>query len=652
MTALRVLVRPLATSLVLGLAAGAAAAETDDPPFLRTEERAPCADHEPLRRPFFGDLHVHTTFSHDASTQGTRTRPREVYAFARGEPLGIQPFGEDGEPLRTVQLSRPLDFAAVTDHAELLGEVHICETPGLVGHDSIACRLHRWWPRLSFFLMNTHVSRGTGERMGLCGPEGARCREAALTPWREIQDAAEATYDRSPACRFTTFVGYEWTASVVGRNLHRNVIFRNRHAPALPASYYEAPSPSALWEALGDECIEAEEACEALVIPHNANLSAGLMWKLEEGFTAAEARSRSRWEPLVEVMQHKGSSECWWGPGAADEECAFEQLPFDSFRGKFLPLLAHPPRREDTVRWALGRGLEAEAELGANPFRLGQLASTDTHLGAAGLVAEDAHPGHGGAGAPSPDRLPPGLPDDVFFNPGGLAAVWAEENSRDALFAALRRREVYGTSGPRLVVRLFAGWDYPEDLCRGDDFAAAGYAGGVPMGGVLEGAPGAGASPSPAGAAPADAGASAAAGSVDAPSPPAPTLAVWALRDPGSADDPGTPLERIQIVEGWVEDGRARERVVDVAGAAGDRADSLCAVWRDPDFDPEAPAYWYARVLEAPTPRWHTYVCRAKGVDCADPKSVGEGLEGCCDPEVPDAIRERAWTSPVWYVPR
>jgi len=646
MPALRPLLPPLVASLVLalgpgpGLAAESRGAAGGSPPFARTEERAPCADREPHRRPFFGDLHVHSAFSHDASTQGTRTRPREAYAFARGEPLGIQPFDDDGRPLRTVQLSRPLDFAAVTDHAELLGEVRICETPGLAGHDSIVCRLHRWWPRLSFFLMNTHVSRGTGERMGLCGPDGARCREAALTPWREIREAAEAAYDRSPACRFTTFVAYEWTASEMGINLHRNVIFRNRRVPELPASYYEASSPSALWEALREQCEEAEGGCEALVIPHNSNLSARLMWQLREGLTAADARERSRWEPLVEVMQHKGSSECWWGPGATDEQCAFEQLPFDSFRGKFLSLLAHPPRREDTVRWALGRGLEVEAELGANPLRLGQLASTDTHLGAAGRVAEEGHPGHGGAGAPSPDRLPPGLPDDAFFNPGGLAAVWAEENSRDALFAALRRREVYGTSGPRLVVRLFAGWDYPVDLCARDGFAAAGYAGGVPMGGQLE-LP-AGASAGPAGAA---------APSSD-PDSRAPALAVWALRDPGTAGSPGTPLERVQIVKGWVAGGEARERVIEVAGAQGRRADSLCAVWRDPDFDPEAPAYWYARVLEAPSPRWHTYVCRAKGVDCADPATVGEDLEPCCDPEVPDMVRERAWTSPVWYTPR
>ena len=554
---------------------------------------APCPDREPLRRPYFGDLHVHTAFSHDASTQGTRNLPRDAYRFARGEPLGIQPYGADGQPLRTLQLARPLDFAAVTDHAELLGEVRTCETPGLPGHDSLICRVHRLWPRLSFFLINTHVSRGTGRRMGFCGPDGSLCLEAALSPWREIVDAAGAADER---CRFTTFIGYEWTASVVGRNLHRNVLFANERVPALPTSYYEATTPAALWEALRAGCTEAGTGCDALVIPHNSNLSAGLMFRLGD----EDPRLRAAWEPLVEVMQHKGDSECWYGPGAQDELCAFEQLPFDSFRGKFVPFLRHEPRREDYVRSALLEGLVRRARDGVNPFKMGQIASTDTHLGTPGAVEEDRHPGHGGAGAPSPDRLPEGLPDDVFFNPGGLAAIWAEENTRESLFAALRRREVYGTSGPRMAVRMFGGRALPPDLCSRPDLAAAGYAAGVPMGGDL----------------PAGAG--------------APLLVVAALRDPA-----GAPLERIQIVKGWVEGDEARERVLDVARGP---ADDLCAAWRDPDFDPASPAFYYARVLEVPTPRWHTYACRAQGLDCSD---LG----------VPDTIRERAWTSPIWYEP-
>ncbi len=561
---------------------------------------APCPDHDPLRRPFFGDLHVHTAFSHDAATQATRTLPADAYRFARGAALGIQPWDADGRPLRTVQLERPLDFAAVTDHAELLGEVHACVTPGAPGHDSIVCRIHRRWPRASFFVMNTHVARGTGSRMGFCGDGGEHCLDAALAPWTEIRTAARAAND---ACAFTAFVGYEWTASVVGDNLHRNVIFADDSVPSLPASYYEATSPPALWEALRSGCTEAGTGCDAIVIPHNSNLSAGRMFHLEEGIRAEDARRRARFESLIEVMQHKGDSECLGTPDAADEECLFEQLPFDTFRGRFVPFLEEPPRREDTTRHALGLGLLQQVRIGANPFKFGQIASTDTHLGTPGLVAEKGYPGHGGAGAPSPDALPERFPDDLFFNPGGLAVAWAEENTRASIFAALRRREVYGTSGPRLTVRLFAGRDLPADACQRPDFAALGYAHGVPMGGDLP--PGEG----------------------------APALAVSALRDPL-----GAPLERIQIVKGWVEDGSARERVFDVAGGQGEGADALCRVWRDPDFDPDTPAWWYARVLQRPTPRWHTWVCRARGLDCSELA-------------VPDTTRERAWTSPVWWTP-
>jgi len=306
------------------------------------------------------------------------------------------------------------------------------------------------------------------------------------------------------------------------------------------------------------------------------------------------------------------------------------------------------------TRNALKEGLVQQARLGANPFQFGHVASTDTHLAAAGAVDEDRHPGHGGAGAVAATELPPGLPDDIELNPGGLAVLWAEENSRDALFEAMRRREAYGTSGPRIVVRFFGGWDYPPDLCDGSDFVARGYAAGVPMGGELP--------------ARASVGGAGGAGVRDGGSS-GPTFALWALRDAGTARRPGTPLQRIQIVKGWVEDGAARERVYDVAGVAGNGGngatvdvatctaegqgyDEFCTVWRDPDFDPAAPAFYYARVLENPTCRWSTYVCNANGIDCANPRGVPEDFEPCCDTRYPKTIQERAWTSPIWYTPR
>ena len=214
---------------MLAFAAPSRASEESPPPlpFERTEVREPCEDHDPLRNAYFGDIHVHTSFSQDASVRGTRNTPRAAYRFARGERLGIQPYDENGEPWVTVGLDRPLDFAAVTDHAELLGEVHICQTPGLPGFDSWTCRIQRSSPNLAYFLMNVRVSRANPIRFAFCGTLGVNCLEAALTPWTETQLAAEAAYDRSPACSFTTFVGYEWTGSRRSNNLHRNVIFRN-----------------------------------------------------------------------------------------------------------------------------------------------------------------------------------------------------------------------------------------------------------------------------------------------------------------------------------------------------------------------------------------------------------------------------------------
>ncbi|HVP29211.1 MAG TPA: DUF3604 domain-containing protein [Myxococcota bacterium] len=604
------------------------------------DPRAPCAERDLLRRPFFGDTHVHTGLSQDASTQDVRSTPRDAYRFARGEPLGLPPHDAAGRPLRTLRLERPLDFAIVTDHAEQLGEVRICQTPGLVGYDSWVCRLFRGFPRVAFFVMNTKATYfSRPSRFAFCGKDGALCREAARGPWQEIRDAAEGAYDRSPACSFTTFVGYEWTASTGARNLHRNVIFRGSVVPPSPTTYFEANRPEDLWAALRRECIDAGDGCDVLTIPHNPNLSGGLMFETVRAdgtpIGREHALERSFFEPLVEVMQHKGDSECALGAGTQDELCDFEKLPYDTFQGKYVPLLARPAPASSFVRDALKQGLLVEQATGANPFRYGLIASTDTHLGAAGATEERAHPGHGGAGAPgaTPDRK--GLPDDLEFGPGGLAVLWAEENTRDALFDAMRRREAYGTSGTRPIVRFFGGPDLPSDLCDRRDFVATGYAKGVPMGGVLPSAPG-----------------------DERP----PRFAVWALADPGTTAHPGTPLQRVQIVKGWVEGGEARERVFEVAGDPDDGADvdlatctprgrgaaSLCRVFTDPDFVPGQRAFWYARVVENPSCRWSAYLCVKAGVDCGDPSHVPEGFEPCCAKEHHWTIQERAWTSPIW----
>jgi len=626
---------------LLGALAAAALVSVPATAFVRTEDRAACADHSPLRHPYFGDLHVHTALSLDASTQGTRNLPADAYRFAQGAPLDIQPYDADGRAQRRLRLDRPLDFMAVTDHAELFGELEICTTPGLPGYGSAVCRLYRWWPRLAFFVMNSRATgSGAAGRFRFCGEDGRDCLEVARTPWQLTRQAAEDAYDRSPACRFTTFVGYEWTGSPGTRNLHRNVIFRNAAVPELPVSYLDEPEPEGLWRRLNQVCDASIATCEWLSIPHNSNLSGGLMFAPfgEDGrpLSAAQARLRARAEPLVEVLQHKGDSECILGADTRDELCAFEKLPYDDFASAFVGALARKPDAAGFVRDALKQGLRIEQEVGENPFAFGLVASTDTHLGAAGYVDETDHPGHGGAGMTAAGELPPGLPDDIEFNPGGLAVLWAEENSRDALFEAMRRREAYGTSGPRMIVRFFGGWDFPADLCAAGDVAAAGYRAGVPMGGNL-----------PPRQAPIE----------------TPIFVVSALRDSGTAERAGTPLQRIQIIKGWARDGEVFEEVYEVAGDPGNGAgvdpstcaphgegfDRLCAVWRDPDFDPAVPAFYYTRVLENPVCRWSAHLCLAAGVDCDDRRTVGRGFEACCDERYPRVIQERAWTSPIWF---
>ncbi len=638
--------RALVRFCVALILAGSAAAAAVDAPVGAAEKREPCASHDPLRRSFFGDTHVHTAYSFDASAQDTRNTPRDAYRFAKGQAIGLQPYDENGVALRNVRIDRPLDFVAVTDHAEMFGEVRNCQTEGAPGYWTPWCIALRNFPRLAFqaFAWQTLIAKG---RFGFCGENGEACKQSARTVWQEIQAAAEEAYDRSPACRFTSFVGYEWTGTVgEGQNLHRNVIFENASVPDYAVSWTDVPNAVALWDSFEKDCIAGKPGCDVITIPHNSNLSGGLMFqsamlaKQEEGGTLAitkqEAERRARFEPLVEMMQHKGDSECDVRAGWSDEACGFEKLPFDNFgsqsRGERDPNLK--PAASNFVRWALGEGVRLRAELGANPFRYGIIAATDTHVAAPGLVSERNHPGHGGAGLASAEEIPP-VPEDWEFNPGGLAVLWAEENSRAALFAAMKRREAYGTSGTRPLVRFFGGWEFAAEMCGSTSFVADGYAKGVPMGGDL---------------------------------PPkrgeAPKFALWALADPGTADEPGAPLQRVQLIKGSLKDGKIEEQVIDVAGGPNDAsvdlascerkgsgAAELCTVWSDPEFDANAPAFYYARVLENPSCRWSQYVCNAQQVDCSKPDEVPADFAPCCAPEHQRTVQERAWTSPIWYAP-
>lgn len=621
----------LAAAALLVCASGAAASSSPERPWARTEERADCAEYVRERRPLFGDLHVHTARSQDASTQDTRISPREAYRFARGQELGIQPYDDEGNALRRVRLDRPLDFAAVTDHAEQIGEVHICTTPGDEGYDSWPCWVYRKFPRAAFFLFNGYYSM-IGSRWGFCGDDAENCLGAARVVWEEHQSAAEEAYDRSPDCSFTSLVGYEWTSAPNAAHLHRNVIFRNERVPAQPISAMETgPSAMKLWQGLEADCREGTPGCEAITIPHNTNWSAGTAFgsgvSLNEEITPEETPLRVRYERLVEMIQHKGESECALFPGVTDEGCGFEKAP--------NPYGYQEPASMDFTRDALKRGLEIEGALGANPLAFGQIGSTDTHLGTPGLVKERGHPGHGGAGRPGNDVLDtPGPPDLTTMNPGGLAVVWAEENSRDAIFAAMRRRETYATSGTRPSLRFFGGWGYDASICASPSLARAAYDGGVPMGGDLPARP---------------EGAS------------SPTFVVSALRDPHPN---GADLDRVELVKGWLEDGEAREAVLTIAGGdtgasvdpatcerRGAGRKGLCDVWTDPDFDPGQAAFYYVRLREVPSCRWTQWACLDANVSCADPSGAPEGWEYCCGDEVPKTIQERAWSSPIWYRP-
>jgi hypothetical protein len=491
--------------------------------------------------------------------------------------------------------------------------------------------------------------------------------------WANLQRAAEEHYDRTAACQLTTFVGYEYTDAPNFKNLHRNVIFRNERVVERPVTTYETGPRNFpdLWTRLRAECIEGDAGCDVMSIPHNSNLSGGLMFP--DPVDATEATDRLFFEPVAEMIQHKAASECRFdrllGRGLAteDELCTFEQNKTDNlgslgvFQGEMqaetgAPVPLDAFGRRNMIRNVLKDGLAlGQREDGINPFRMGFIGSTDTHSAVPGGTMEDDYVGHLGRR----DAGYRNVQDHLADNPGGLAVAWAEENSRDAVFEAIRRKETYATSGTRPVVRFFGGFDLEADLCEAGDAAARAYASGVPMGGDLH-ATGDGRSP---------------------------RFLVSALKDPGTDSHPGTDLERIQLIKGWVDpDGSTHEQVIDVAGSANDGAGvdpetcaptgsghaALCTVWEDPSFDPSRPAFYYLRVLENPTCRWSTLQCQAAGVnpfsaDCTSQAAVataaaqehggvGDVYANCClaeseEPFYSPTLQERAWTSPIWFHP-
>ena len=644
--------RPVSLALVCMAAIATAAT----PPWERTETRAPCASFAPLRQPYFGDLHVHTRYSADAYIFGTRVGPRDAYAFARGATIPI--VDEMEAATRSATIDRPLDFMAVTDHAEFFGEVDLCATPGSPVFDVLLCQLLRlvettpdeeFTSTVQWLFLVGIPNPPTNH--AFCSMPGVDCDASAVSVWQEMQAAAEEAYDRTDACTFTSFIGFEHTPSPLGRHRHRNVIFRNHHVPPIALSHLDTLAggvPQGLWNAIDAQCTGAGTGCDAVIIPHNPNLSGGEQFI--DPVDAADALRRQTFEPLVEIHQIKGNSECRFdrlagvGVGTSDELCTFEQDTV-SHQGPDavdpIPIGDYP--RRNLVRSTLEDGLAFEQTLGVNPFRLGFVGGTDTHDSNGGDVAESGWVGAQGRNDGSPAAL---IRSNLRTNPGGLTVAWAEENSRDAVFSAFRRRETYATSGTRPVVRFFAG-ALDGVTCGAPDFVERAYATGTAMGGGI--------------------------GLVRGKA--SPRFAVWAVKDaaPGGVD-----LQRVQIVKGWVDaSGATQERVVDVAGNAangasvdpttctptGSGAAELCAVWEDPDFDPSERAFYYARVLENPVCRWSTLVCKQNGVDpfaadcAAQAAAAPAAFADCClaagnaDPFLSPTVQERAWTSPIWYRP-
>ncbi len=634
-------------------------ADDAPPPWSRTETRQDCTSYESQRQPFFGDLHVHTAVSADAYIRALRVNPSEAYAFARGGTVLLPDLS--GASTRPSNLERPLDFVAITDHAEFFGEARECLTPESLAYNEPLCETLREIPLdpAEMAANNTIFSAPLGINPGhhaFCTIPGVDCSGSAAAVWLDMQAAAEAAYDRTASCSFTSFIGYEYTASPFGAHLHRNVLFRNENVPNQATSYFETlqnGAPQPLWSALESDCLDAGIGCDALTIPHNSNFSGGSRWL--DPVDEADAARRQVREPLVEIYQHKASSECHFdqllglGADTTDELCSFEQDP-RARQGPFPPPPIESYPRRNMVRNVLKDGLGFEKTLGTNPFQFGFIGSTDTHNGTAGATEEVNWQGHrGAADADGPRKLEENIigGGQVRFSPGGLAVIWAEENSRDALFEALARKETYATSGTRPVLRFFGG-NLRGVSCESSTFLEDAYRGGTPMGGEIGAVRGRG----------------------------SPRFALFAAKDPGTASTSGTDLQRVQIVKGWVDAaGATHERVYDVAGDAnngagvdpntcarvGSGAAELCTVWKDPDFNRNERAFYYARLLENPTCRWSTLVCKELGVDPLDPNCEAQAaasgdFENCCLDRENDAfaepiIQERAWSSPIWYRP-
>ena len=613
----------------------------------------------------WGDTHLHTSYSVDAYMAGNRSAgPDVAYRYAKGKPV-VHPYNKT-----RIQIIEPLDFLVVSDHAEYLGVIPVVMGGDFEQPEAGLFERAKSWAMINVLAyliedplegtkrftgllpepeiqsgdsrdpIATAIEMGTDgglESLGLINDDAAR--RISASQWSRSMQIADDHYQPG---EFTSLVGWEWSQTASGANLHRIVLSDIDGAGAKnidPIGSDDAPYPEDLWDAL--EAVSATTGAAFVSIPHNSNLSKGYMFAKRtlkgETINPDYANKRMKWEPVAEVTQIKGDSETHPDLSPEDEFADFEQFNF--YLQAFPQAQGYQIQKGDTARSALKNGLEVEADIGVNPFKFGMIGSTDSHTSMAsaeepnfwGKVATDSTPST--KRRADEDGYADGVQSFNGWNmsAGGLAAVWSEENTRESIVAAMKRREIYATTGPRIQVRLFGGWHFAEDDALSANLAAIGYAGGVPMGGELG----------------------------NAPEATAPRFLVRATRGPMDHN-----LDRIQIIKGWTDTaGEAHEKIYNVAWSgnrqsdaggelpsvgntasieSGDTANSigaaeLAAVWIDPEFNPSENAFYYARVLQIPTVRHSQLDAIALGIDTP--------YEG------PATIQERAYTSPIWYSP-
>ena len=567
-----------------------------------------------LKEAYFGEQHVHTGVSMDAFIAGNRLTPDDAYRFAQGEEIMVNG--------KMHKIKRPLDFVAVTDHSEFMGEAYSLMNKGAPGYDNKVAVAFREAPDLktALQLYGKYVLAplaGGGD----VHPEFYQGIEATKSTWKKNYEATEKHYKPG---KFTTIHAYEWTSAPGGSNQHRNVLFRDNNIPELPFSSNDGADPEMLWAWMQTQ---RDNGKKVFAIPHNANESKGLLFS-EASLTGVPidkeyAKTRASMEPLIEMMQVKGNSEVVPNFWPNDEFADFENATsIQRFNGRGYV-------KENFVRYGLGRGIKYHSQLGVNPYKYGFVGGTDSHNGTPSNVEEDNYivGSHGYADQTAEVRSKSVLEGEMLIadsNPGALTAVWAESNTRSAIWDSMLAKETFATSGPRIKVRFFAGQGFSKKYKTYDALVADGYKKGVPMGSDYKGST-------------------------------APQFLVWSMKDPI-----GPNLDRIQIIKGWYENGEMKDTIFNVA-ASGQRLKSdgtvtpidapinlktgefntekgdaeLMTVWTDPEWNPKQQAFYYVRVLQLPTARWNLYDEIRSAV------------------KYPDTIKkqlvERAWASPIWY---